>query len=629
MSARATLRLAQRTWAAIGRDRRTLLLLVVAALALGAGAVGRAPAQGVGPAAARQAADSFPHARHARLFPTCAGCHAGIAADDRAGAYPDSASCTECHDGREQRVVAWRGPRVAPSNLRFSHAEHARESGGPGADCAACHQQASATRAAAMPAAAGDTARAGAAGAPGSDRRRSTHPRTAGWMQVGRARPATCLACHGHRASAHLAADNACEACHVPLVEARALSVARVARFPQPPSHARPDFVARHAPADRAALAQCAVCHAQESCARCHPNAGAVRQIAALGRDARAATLAAGRAGAYPVPASHRAPDFREAHGDRARRGTTGCANCHAQEGCRSCHLGESARETIARLPDPAPGAAAGVRLRAAGEPRPRLGDAVGDPRPGASGVDPGPAPPAAAEQASVLPPRGGAPPRGGPSADAPGPAPTWPDAPIDTGAAPRDGGPSGSPPPRRPSGVHADTGARPVRVHWANYARNHGAEAAARRLDCTGCHGQRFCAECHGGEARRQFHPANFAQRHAADAWGRERDCAQCHNTEAFCRSCHEQSGFASRGRLDVAYHTAQPLWLLQHGRAARQSLQSCASCHQQRDCMQCHSTLGWGVNPHGRGFDAARVATRNRLTCLRCHLSDPLAAR
>jgi hypothetical protein len=117
----------------------------------------------------------------------------------------------------------------------------------------------------------------------------------------------------------------------------------------------------------------------------------------------------------------------------------------------------------------------------------------------------------------------------------------------------------------------------------------------------------------------------ANFGMRHAADAYRRETNCASCHNTEVFCRSCHAANGVGGRGNTVEAFHTGQPQWLLQHGGAARQSLTTCASCHRQRDCMQCHSTLGWGVNPHGPGFDAARLWKQAKPMCLRCHLSDP----
>jgi len=73
--------------------------------------------------------------------------------------------------------------------------------------------------------------------------------------------------------------------------------------------------------------------------------------------------------------------------------------------------------------------------------------------------------------------------------------------------------------------------------------------------------------------------------------------------------------------------FHNAQPLWLLQHGRAARQDLNACATCHQQTYCMQCHSDLGARINPHGPGFDAARMASKNPRLCLMCHFINPLA--
>jgi hypothetical protein len=175
-------------------------------------------------------------------------------------------------------------------------------------------------------------------------------------------------------------------------------------------------------------------------------------------------------------------------------------------------------------------------------------------------------------------------------------------------------------------SGADTVTAApRSVRVHGPEVLRSHGTQASAGAMSCAGCHEQRFCSDCHAGEGTRRFHVANFAQRHAADAYGRETDCASCHNTQVFCAGCHRTSGLGTKGRLDAAYHNAQPLWLLQHGRAARQGLQTCATCHAQRDCLTCHSTIGWGVNPHGPGFRAGRMASRNATQCLLCHLRVP----
>jgi hypothetical protein len=168
--------------------------------------------------------------------------------------------------------------------------------------------------------------------------------------------------------------------------------------------------------------------------------------------------------------------------------------------------------------------------------------------------------------------------------------------------------------------------GPRDVQVHAPGFLTEHGPSAAAGQLTCSGCHERKMCADCHDGEGRRRFHIPDFVVRHASDAYGRQRECATCHNTESFCRACHAGAGLRAEGRLDVAFHTGQPLWLLQHGQAARQGLESCTSCHTQRDCMQCHSALGWSVSPHGPGFDGARMAKRNRAICRACHFGDPL---
>jgi hypothetical protein len=463
----------------------------------------------------------FPHSRHDRLFPLCESCHAGIPSGDPSSAMPAESVCRECHNGTDERAVSWRRPERGAGLLRFSHPSHAAEVDSSGRACVACH---------------------------GTGGRRR--------MDVGRARPETCQGCHTHQATSHLAEDNRCAVCHVPLATATGLSVQRVAALPRPASHERDGFTLAHAPASPLASASCSVCHARESCARCHVNASSQPLIAALGRDARVASVVGGRAPFYPVPPDHGRDAFATEHGVAARATVARCATCHARSSCTTCHVGSGAGDVLARFPLAQPGDAAGVRLMLA------------------------------------------------------------------------PGSPTLRPPPR-PRTAHADpripAAPRVVRVHAGDFRTAHGAQAAAGRLTCEGCHEQRFCSDCHAGENRRLFHPANFAQRHAADSYGRETECSSCHNAELFCRSCHAQSGLASRGRLDVAFHNAQPLWLLQHGRAARQGLQGCTTCHVQRDCLTCHSTVGWGVNPHGPGFQSGRLANRNATQCLMCHLRIP----
>jgi hypothetical protein len=469
--------------------------------------------------AQRGGGSPFPHQRHQRLFPLCESCHAGIATGDARTSMPSEASCRECHNGTDERTVTWRRQERGQGLLRFSHAEHGREVDSTGRACATCH---------------------GTAGRPR--------------MEVHRATPPTCLGCHTHRATDHLADDNRCAVCHVPLTAAVALTPERIGALPKPASHERAAFGAAHRPSSPLASASCAVCHARESCARCHVNAATEPVISALGRDQRVARLMAGRVAVYPVPEDHREDGFAVAHGELARANVSRCGACHARPSCTTCHIGPGAAAVLARMPLAERGGAQGVLLRLAPSRR--------------RTEPPGP-PPVSAD--------------------------TTPQAP------------------------------RPVRVHDANFRMQHKAAAATSAASCAGCHEQRFCSDCHAGEGSRRFHVANFVQRHAADSYGRETQCASCHNTELFCRSCHREAGLGTRGRLDVAFHNAQPQWLLQHGRAARQGLQSCATCHVQRDCLTCHSTVGWGVNPHGPGFRAGRMADRNATQCLMCHLQVP----
>lgn len=154
-----------------------------------------------------------------------------------------------------------------------------------------------------------------------------------------------------------------------------------------------------------------------------------------------------------------------------------------------------------------------------------------------------------------------------------------------------------------------------------------HGTLAASDGATCATCHTEAYCTDCHDGPPGGSYHPEGFTTGHAAVAFGRADECASCHETAVFCRSCHVESGLGSQGRLGTGYHDAEPVWLLRHGQAARQNLESCASCHQQRDCVQCHGVLGsFKVSPHRPGFDAEAAWARSPRTCLACHVGNPL---
>jgi hypothetical protein len=512
-------------------------------------------AQSAAAPSAVQTTATFPHAKHDKLFPQCSSCHAGVPAGDRAAAFPDSALCGQCHNGRDQKKVTWAVPHRTATLLRFSHTRHNEVVGATGTQCTTCHAD-----------------------------------KGAKWMHVERATMERCQSCHTHKTSEHLGAENRCSTCHLTLVQSKELSAARISAFPKPESHKSDTFARQHGAIAGERKIQCATCHSRESCARCHVNASSITAQFGLAPDPRVAVLMAGRLAEYGIPVTHRSATFRQSHGALARANVATCAHCHARASCEACHTGTNGADVIAQVPVAEPGGASGAtikstaRLTAGALPWRLTPDEV---------VPTGRIAIGSVRRNSLKPP-------------------------ID----PRDS-------LKRDSLAKADTAKEKAVVHPPGYARNHGVQASTSQPGCDGCHTRTYCAECHAGESSRRFHVSNFVMRHAPEAWGRDMDCQQCHNREVFCRGCHVQVGLSSKGRSNVGYHSAIPLWPLQHGQAARQGLQSCTSCHTQKDCMQCHAQGGRGINPHGPDFDARRMWKANRLTCLRCHLKDPLDSR
>lgn len=149
---------------------------------------------------------------------------------------------------------------------------------------------------------------------------------------------------------------------------------------------------------------------------------------------------------------------------------------------------------------------------------------------------------------------------------------------------------------------------------------------AGSEESSCATCHTEETCSACHNAPSQAVFHTDDFVLRHAADAYGQSSECANCHSVQVFCRACHLDSGLQGQGRLGPGFHDAEPIFLLRHGQAARQSLESCASCHAQTDCVQCHSETGaFQINPHGPDFEPNRARARNAAVCFACHLRIP----
>ena len=163
---------------------------------------------------------------------------------------------------------------------------------------------------------------------------------------------------------------------------------------------------------------------------------------------------------------------------------------------------------------------------------------------------------------------------------------------------------------------------------HAADYTDRHAVRAASAPNTCAGCHARAECLECHrpNPASAPGYHPVGFLTRHPAAAYSRENSCSDCHNTAGFCVTCHASVGLTSRATLGANhYHDAQPSFALGHGQAARQSLETCIGCHVEKDCLTCHSAAGGRrFNPHGPGFDAQRLKSKNPQMCSACHGSN-----
>jgi predicted CXXCH cytochrome family protein len=522
--------------------RWALLVILTAAVALGGSVVLTA-----------DAAQEFPHEQHARLFPLCEGCHAGIPTGDEAEFYPAPQLCGNCHDGVVEERVDWTGPTDEPTNLRFTHLHHQRELAEHGEEpleCAQCHTPAGASR-----------------------------------MTIVRADPPVCLSCHAHRADDHYV-DAECAQCHVPFVQSE-LPPLRLATLPVPDDHGVPDFILEaHGEQARSDITRCAVCHTRERCETCHVNAADVASIGAMPAAPHDWVLPQFTV-AYPTPPSHLDRQWIEKHGPVASRAE--CAACHTQESCTTCHV-QPVPEAILELPRRGVAPAAQAVPAQQGRMPARGGDAAHPTLVPASLGGAQPAAPSYAAQPAALP-----------------------YAAQDT-------------PRIRAPGVMTE---RKMPLSHASrfFEEQHGALAASQPGSCAACHERTFCSDCHETPAKPVYHPRNFQAQHASAAYGRRLECSTCHEVRTFCRSCHIQQGMETQGRLNPGFHDAEPLWLLRHARAARQGLESCTSCHRQRDCLQCHSEIGaFQVSPHGPDFDARRAQRRNAVICFACHVSDPL---
>jgi hypothetical protein len=181
----------------------------------------------------------------------------------------------------------------------------------------------------------------------------------------------------------------------------------------------------------------------------------------------------------------------------------------------------------------------------------------------------------------------------------------------------------------------------------------------------CLNCHRQSECLDCHNGVVRPlDIHPSDYVTLHGGDARRNTPDCSSCHRNQTFCIGCHQRAGVASDPSGGIPGRPVQnpfgtgtgvksfhpPGWVrdasgevistprpTSHSLQAKRNIRSCASCHREETCLECHSADpargvkmpgGGGFSPHGPGFaDSSRcraLSSRNRRACLKCHVVD-----
>lgn len=199
---------------------------------------------------------------------------------------------------------------------------------------------------------------------------------------------------------------------------------------------------------------------------------------------------------------------------------------------------------------------------------------------------------------------------------------------------------------------------------HDVTWSLTHRAAALGQSNNCTDCHEQDFCLQCHSdgrademgqlGNRMINVHRSEFSVTHPLAARTDQGLCSKCHENK-FCVECHEafnpadltlqshRKGWSdlqtsSTGLAHKFYNDQQCQtchidsvlpshdWSNQHAREARKNLATCQSCHPDGDvCVKCHSARsGLGANPHPKDWKdmAGRLkrASDGR-TCRKCH--------
>jgi len=88
--------------------------------------------------------------------------------------------------------------------------------------------------------------------------------------------------------------------------------------------------------------------------------------------------------------------------------------------------------------------------------------------------------------------------------------------------------------------------------------------------------------------------------------------------------------AGYAAQGAGPFDAAAGERRWNETFTEAATGKPVSCASCHRDEDCLECHSAepQALRISPHPAGWRGSfrcRMLDRgNRRTCLRCHITE-----
>lgn len=175
---------------------------------------------------------------------------------------------------------------------------------------------------------------------------------------------------------------------------------------------------------------------------------------------------------------------------------------------------------------------------------------------------------------------------------------------------------------------------------HGPDWVREHRVLANQGEKNCSACHKQSWCLDCHKGGGidaklstqnyRADYvpksHRSDFLEIHPIKAKDNPQYCYRCHEQQ-YCNQCHNRfpkgsMRIRSHLMLGPDHQTYAPA-LGEHAREARRNLQSCQACHPDGNvCIQCHSAKIGGTNPHPRDWRSISGNYRNARVCERCHL-------